>query len=637
MQEIFAKDPEFEPAIFVEQTREQARPHATMLLRKLHSEILRRGIFTPQQVIDEHEKYLMCQNTPRGHVALIIKQTLHFAMFLKAIVNLGANDYHKRLMQEAARMDFIGCFAMTELSHGSNVMELRTTATFDEKTKEFVINTPTDNDIKVWIGNLAKDARYALLWARLITQGKDHGVHPFVIQIRDSIYHKPLPGLLIGDMGMKVGYQNMDNGFLRFNNFRVPRDTLLSKFFQVLDDGTYKTEITSKTKRLGFFLQTLSYSRILLGLGAANGNLYANIIALRFAHMRKQFGVPGEPERPLASYQLHQYRLLPKFCQAFVIRFSVDEILQYYITMKPQVVDPTKTLDFLHAICTFTKVYASTCAHNTYLEARQSLGGFGYSYYSEMYQMITYNDVNLTWEGDNKVLLQQTARYIMKNCNRILTGKDVTDQQVKYLKDIHTDKAKFVAKIGDLDFGEEDLKLEDILEIYRVFAANCGFKAMKHFTKGLEEGQDMFDVYLNSVPVILNTMAIAFGEVYYIEAYLRRIAHCKDAPTKRVFEKMGLLYALWNMTERAGDFRNENLISSDQLSQAKDRVLSLLKELIHEAIPLTQLPPWEWYNPFAHEDFYERFLGQVVRADGAFERSRIWKEMLAPEGEPQKK
>lgn len=127
-------------------------------------------------------------------------------MFLKALINLGSTDYHKRLALEAAKMEYIACFAMTELTHGSNVMELRTTATYDEKTKEFFINTPTEKDIKIWIGNLAKDSTYCLVWARLITQGKDHGVHPFVIQIRDKVYHRPLPGLLIGDMGAKVGY-----------------------------------------------------------------------------------------------------------------------------------------------------------------------------------------------------------------------------------------------------------------------------------------------------------------------------------------------------------------------------------------------------------------------------------------------
>ena len=53
---------------------------------------------------------------------------------------------------------------------------------------------------------MAKDATYAIVFARLITQDKDEGVHPFLIQIRDKISHKPLPGLLIGDMGSKIGY-----------------------------------------------------------------------------------------------------------------------------------------------------------------------------------------------------------------------------------------------------------------------------------------------------------------------------------------------------------------------------------------------------------------------------------------------
>lgn len=89
----------------------------------------------------------------------------------------------------------------------------------------------------------------------------------------------------------------------------------------------------------------------------------------------------------------------------------------------------------------------------------------------------------------------------------------------------------------------------------------------------------MFEVYLSSVPYLLNTMAIAFGEVFYLEAYQRRITHCSCQQTKLIFEKMGLLYALWNITERAGDFREGNLITSDTLAEVKDQVLSLCSEI----------------------------------------------------------
>ena len=51
-------------------------------------------------------------------------------------------------------MKIMGCYAQTELGHGSNVQGLETTATFDKETDEFIIHTPNIKATKFWPGGL---------------------------------------------------------------------------------------------------------------------------------------------------------------------------------------------------------------------------------------------------------------------------------------------------------------------------------------------------------------------------------------------------------------------------------------------------------------------------------------------------
>ena len=51
--------------------------------------------------------------------------------------------------------------------------------------------------------------------------GQNHGLHNFLVQIRNQTTLSALPGVLIGDMGPKIGLNGIDNGFLMFDQFRV--------------------------------------------------------------------------------------------------------------------------------------------------------------------------------------------------------------------------------------------------------------------------------------------------------------------------------------------------------------------------------------------------------------------------------
>lgn len=81
---------------------------------------------------------------------------------------------------------------------------------------------------------VAHSSNHCIVMARLFTQGKDCGIKPFIVQIRDENTHLPLPGIKIGEIGAKLGFNTVNNGFLGFDNVRIPREQMLMKNAQVL-------------------------------------------------------------------------------------------------------------------------------------------------------------------------------------------------------------------------------------------------------------------------------------------------------------------------------------------------------------------------------------------------------------------
>ena len=60
---------------------------------------------------------------------------------------------------------------MTELGHGSNVAGIETTASYDARTKEFVLDTPTNDASKYWIGGAGQHGKLSAVFAQLTVGG----------------------------------------------------------------------------------------------------------------------------------------------------------------------------------------------------------------------------------------------------------------------------------------------------------------------------------------------------------------------------------------------------------------------------------------------------------------------------------
>lgn len=193
-------------------------------------------------------------------VSDVITLDVNFYLYGLTIKGLGTTEYHMKLLKDLCDLKYFGCFAMTELSHGSNVQGVETTATYDVASKSFILQTPHEWAMKYWIGNLGKTAQRAVVFAQLITKNVNYGVHIFITDIRDST-HETYPGIEIGDIGHKIGCDGIDNGWMMFNQYKVPKENLLNWYANVTDEGEYHSEIKSDNKRFAWHMAALSAGR----------------------------------------------------------------------------------------------------------------------------------------------------------------------------------------------------------------------------------------------------------------------------------------------------------------------------------------------------------------------------------------
>ena len=160
-------------------------------------------------------------------------------MFTKSVLTLGSEEQVRTYLPQINHWQIIGCYAQTELGHGSNVAGLETTATFDLETDEFVIHTPSLTATKYWPGDLGRFSSHAVVFARLRVDESDYGVQPFMVQLRDTETWKVLPGIKCGDLGPKIGFAGKNNGWASFDQVRIPRTHMMMGMCEVSRDGEF--------------------------------------------------------------------------------------------------------------------------------------------------------------------------------------------------------------------------------------------------------------------------------------------------------------------------------------------------------------------------------------------------------------
>ena len=346
-----------------------------------------------------------------GDLSLTVKSGVQWGLFGGAVQALGTRVHHDRYLPSIIDFSLPGCFAMTETGHGSDVQGLRTTAVYDPAAEEFAVHTPEDSASKDYIGNAARDGRLAVVFARLVTGGEDHGVHALLVPIRDEA-GAPAAGVTITDCGPKAGLAGVDNGRLRFDHVRVPREALLDRYAHVAVDGTYSSPIASPDRRFFTMLGALVRGRLSISGAAISATKVGLDVAVRHGQERRQFTDPSGTEVRLLDHPCHQRRLLPAVARAYAFTFAQAVLVDRLQAGHEGRLDEAASRR-LETDIAAVKAGATWNASRTLQTAREACGGAGYLVSSRLPELRADTDVFTTFEGDNTVLLQLVAKNLL--------------------------------------------------------------------------------------------------------------------------------------------------------------------------------------------------------------------------------
>jgi acyl-CoA oxidase len=485
---------------------------------------------------------------------------LHNVMFTPTIMNQADNEQQGWWLAKAMNYEILGTYAQTEITHGSNVRGLRTTATFDERLYEgdggWIVHTPRLEASKWWPGGLAKSCNCVVLMARVVIKGTDHGPHPFFFQIRDWETHESLPGIELRDIGQKIGYNGMDNGFMRITNVKIPRRHLFMRFVNVDKDGNYKKVGDEK-----MLFSTMTYTRLMISSTSGFKLASAVTTAIRYSAVRRQFNMQrtsfgSDMESPsmlnsevksqldnlilpskrteaqVLDYVSQQYLLFPQMALAFALQWSAAGAKQLYTEKISEFRNGEFTsLAEMHVLTATLKAVNTILAADGMEQCRKCLGGHGFLNAAGIGPQIGSALPMATYEGDFVVLSIQVGQQILNAVSaKMMKGRKSNPGTplLQYVYDFDpTSPRKTPARSEVMDLLKDHSFLLDALK-YR--ANFLHYSTAKVLQEVIAETGKMDASALDKVKIELTEMTWAHGYVLLAHFFLLKLQAIDSRP-----------------------------------------------------------------------------------------------------------
>ncbi len=528
-------------------------------------------------------------------LSLWVKSGVQWGLFGGAVENLGT-ERHREYIKRLISLDLLGCFAMTESGHGSDVANLETTATYDPATQEFVVHTPTPSARKDYIGGAAEHARMAAVFAQLVTGGESKGVHCLLVPIRDE-NGADLPGVTTYDDGLKGGLPGVDNGRIVFDHVRVPRENLLNRYADVAPDGTYTSDIENPSRRFFTTLGTLVRGRVSVGGAAAAGARVGLSIAVRYALARRQFADPDTgAETLLMDYRNHQRRLLPLVAKSFALAFAQNDLVRRMDLIQTGRNTEPEAQRALEKRAAGLKVAQTRHATRALQECREACGGAGYLTENRLVGLKADTDVFTTFEGDNVVLTQLVAKELLTAYADEVRDLDAMGW-VRFAATMAGDVVRKTSGVrqliqtlrdrGDETVDEGDLGKRDVQLALFADREDYLVRTAAHRLRARAADTGPFEAFNNAQDHIL-AAGSAHIDRLVLEAFIDGIATVEDPEARALAETVCDLYVYSTLEEHLSWYIMHRFMSVERAKAVRRGVNELVDRLRPDALTLVE-------------------------------------------------
>eukprot|EP01112_Ceratiomyxa_fruticulosa_P018451 TRINITY_DN5897_c0_g1_i2.p1 TRINITY_DN5897_c0_g1~~TRINITY_DN5897_c0_g1_i2.p1 ORF type:complete len:652 (-),score=137.32 TRINITY_DN5897_c0_g1_i2:104-2059(-) len=507
---------------------------------------------------------------------------VQMTLFGGSLLNLGTEYHHKTFLPHVLNYGIIGCFALTELGHGSNVRKMETTITYDRKNKEFILNSPTLGSQKYLIGAAAQWGTHAVVFGQLYVDDQWCGLHGIVVEIRKKVGDKYVvcDGVKVGDCGPKMGLQGVDNGMLKFSQVRVPQSHLLDKFGGLDKNGNYTSEISDPNKRFAKNLAALVAARYGISGGSAIWSKMALGTAVKYSLNRVQFGSTEENEEPIIHLLTHQRRLFPYLAGTYALHFANDHFKDVVVA------DPERKSKDLHLYASALKVYGSWFLRDLLQVCRECCGGNGFLSVNLIGPLIADTHVYATFDGDNHALIQQVVKEVLLKARN-------SDVQSKVFAPIEPKKG-----VRDLNW---------LMEIFSSRTDYLTVRVISRLSELIGEGQSTA-VAWNSTLNLVVPLGMSYAEQYLLTSFFNAISKCTNRSLVPVLSKLFALFGLW-IIERDAWFLRANVITKETVDIITDEINVLCKEILPECNGLVDsfYTTSFFFGDIANEDWANKY------------------------------